>query len=168
VDFPARLQDWRGWESYCIRQGYSDPYLEACSPNERSTLLVGFAAHYRTGSLGRGNQVRGDSVPTALRHIGHMFEMAGHTDPRRPAGGKDLLLAFSRQLKSYRNDDPLSESQIALPVKIFTNICDNEGASPNVLEQATANVITIMFYFLLRVGEITCPETNKARRTVQF
>jgi hypothetical protein len=25
-----------------------------------------------------------------------------------------------------------------------------------------------MFYFLLRVREITCPETNKARRTVQF
>jgi hypothetical protein len=97
-----------------------------------------------------------------------MFEMAGHPNPRRPAGGKDLLLAFSRQLKSYRNDDPSSESQIALPVKIFTNICDNEGVSQNALEQATADVITIMFYFLLRVGEITCPETNKARRTVQF
>jgi hypothetical protein len=97
-----------------------------------------------------------------------MFELAGHPDPRRPAGGKDLSLAFAWQVKSYRNQDPSSESQIALPVKIFTNICDHEGCSANPLEQATADVITIMFYFLLRVGEITCPESNRARRTIQF
>jgi hypothetical protein len=36
------------------------------------------------------------------------------------------------------------------------------------LEQATADVITVMFYFLLRVGEITCPDGNRIRRTVQF
>ena len=45
---------------------------------------------------------------------------------------------------------------------------DTEGASQNPLKRATADVITIMFYFLLRVGKITCPEGNRARRTVQF
>jgi hypothetical protein len=97
-----------------------------------------------------------------------MFEMAGHQDPRRPIGSPDLLLAFSRQLRSYRNSDPSTESQIALPVKVFQNICDNEGLSAALLDQATADIITIMFYFLLRVGEITCPDGNKTRRTVQF
>lgn len=80
----------------------------------------------------------------------------------------DLLLAVSRQLRSYRNTDPSTESQVALPVKVFQNICDNEGQSEVPVEQATADVITIMFYFLLRVGEITCPSGNKMRRTVQF
>jgi hypothetical protein len=98
-----------------------------------------------------------------------MFDLAGYPDPRKPvSGGDDLLLAFSRQLRSYRNTDPSTESQIALPVKIFQNICDNEGRSASPIEQATADVITIMFYFLLRVGEITCPEANRPRRTVQF
>jgi hypothetical protein len=98
-----------------------------------------------------------------------MFDLAGYLDPRKPLnGGDDLLLAFSRQLRSYRNDDPSTESQIALPVKIFQNICDNEGMSASPTEQAAADVITIMFYFLLRVGEITCPAANRARRTVQF
>jgi hypothetical protein len=88
VDLPARLRDWRAWNCYCIRQGHNDPYLQEYSPAERSTLMVGFAAHYCTGSLGRGNQVRGDLVATAMRHVGHMFELAGHPDPRRLAGGK--------------------------------------------------------------------------------
>jgi hypothetical protein len=98
-----------------------------------------------------------------------MFDLAGYPGPQKPLnGGDDLLLAFSRQLRSYRNDDPSSESQIALPVKIFQNICDNEGMSHLPIKQATSDVITIMFYFLLRVGEITCPKANRARRTVQF
>jgi hypothetical protein len=107
-------------------------------------------------------------VASALRHVSHMFELAGHRDPRRPLGGKDLLLAFSWQARSYRNADPLSESQIALPVKLFTNILDNEGASSIPLKQATSDIITIMFYFLLRIGEITGPQSNRARRTIQF
>jgi hypothetical protein len=98
-----------------------------------------------------------------------MLDLAGYPDPRKPLNGSnDLLLAFSRQLRSYRNNDPSTESQIALPVKLFQNICDNEGMSTSPLEQATADVITIMFYFLLRVGEITCPAAHRARRTVQF
>jgi hypothetical protein len=98
-----------------------------------------------------------------------MFDLAGYPDPRKPvSGGDDLLLAFSQQLRSYRNEDPSTELQIALPVKIFQNICDNEGMSPSPIEQATADVITIMYYFLLRVGKIMCPAANSARRTVQF
>jgi hypothetical protein len=162
VDLPARLQDWKNWGEYCPKQGYNDPYLEACAPIVRSTLLVGFAACYRTGGLGCGIQVQGDTVTAAIQHIGHMFEMAG----RKPTGSKDLLLAFSRQLKSYQNKDPSSESQVPLPVQLFSNICDNEGASVVPVEQATADIITIMFYFLvLRVGKITCPKSNRARQT---
>jgi hypothetical protein len=97
-----------------------------------------------------------------------MFELAGHPDPRKPAGGKDLHLAFSRLLRSYQHKDPSTESQIALPVKLFVDIADQEGRSQLPLEQATADVISIMFYFLLRVGEITCPEHNRASRTIQF
>jgi hypothetical protein len=169
VDLPARLRDWHHWTKYCENQGHTNPYLPDCSPVERSTLLVGFAARYRTGDLGRGNRVQGNTVATAVRHVGHMFDLAGYPDPRRPVtGGDDLLLAFSRQLRSYRNNDPSTESQVALPVKLFQNICDNEGQSNAPVDQATSDVITIMFYFLLRVGEITCPAANRARRTVQF
>jgi hypothetical protein len=140
-----------------------------CSPIERSTMLVGFAARYRTGDLGQGKEVQGDTVATAVRHVGHMFDLAGYPDPCKPvSGGNDLLLAFSQQLRSYRNTSPSTELQIALPVKIFQNICDNEGLSASPIEQATASVNTIMFYFLLRFCKITCPEANRSCRTVQF
>jgi hypothetical protein len=68
--------------------------------------MVGFAAQYCTGHFGRGNQVRANTVALALWHIVHMFELAGHPEPRKQTGWQDLLLAFSCQLKCYRNRDP--------------------------------------------------------------
>jgi hypothetical protein len=97
-----------------------------------------------------------------------MFAMAGHKDPRRPEGGRDLHLVFARLLKAYSNVDPSTVSQIALPVKLFEDIAAVEGASADPLHRATAEVITLMFYYLLRVGEVTCPAGRNPRRTVQF
>jgi hypothetical protein len=57
---------------------------------------------------------------------------------------------------------------IALPVKIFSNIASTEGASASPMEQAIADLVTIAFFFLLRVGEYTCPSRTKVTRTRQF
>jgi hypothetical protein len=119
-------------------------------------IVVAFATRIRTGQLGRGKQVKTLSVAAAVRHVGQVFELAGHTDPRRPHGGKDLQLAFSGLLKSYENVDPSTVSQLALSVKLFD------------ISQATAGIIVIMCFFLLRVGEITCSQTRNPKHTVQF
>jgi hypothetical protein len=79
-----------------------------------------------------------------------------------------MHLAFTRLFHSYRGADPASEPQIALPVKLFLNIVETEGTSDDPLEQAIADFVTIAFYFLLRVGEYTCPTSTKKTRTVQF
>jgi hypothetical protein len=57
---------------------------------------------------------------------------------------------------------------VALPVKVFLDIVEHEGASDDPLEQAIADFVVIAFYFLLRVGEYTCPSGKKRTRTVQF
>jgi hypothetical protein len=57
---------------------------------------------------------------------------------------------------------------IALPVKLFENIASTEGASNSPLEQAIADLVTIAFFFLLRVGEYTCPSRTTKTRTRQF
>jgi hypothetical protein len=57
---------------------------------------------------------------------------------------------------------------IALPVKLFANITATEGASASPLEQAVADLVAVAFFFLLRVGEYTCPSSAKKTRTRQF
>jgi hypothetical protein len=57
---------------------------------------------------------------------------------------------------------------IALPVKLFANITVTEGASASPLEQAVADLVADAFFFLLRVGEYTCPSSAKKTRTRQF
>jgi hypothetical protein len=54
---------------------------------------------------------------------------------------------------------------IALPVKLFKNIAATEGASNSPLEQAIADLVTITFFFLLRVGEYTCQSRTTKTRT---
>jgi hypothetical protein len=142
--------------------------MPASSDNDKLQMLVGFASRYRTGELGRGHQVRGATVATGVRHVTSVFELTGNADPRRPAGGQDLHLAFARLFSSYRNTDPASRPQIALPVAVFENINAHEGQSDRALERATADTITIAFYFLLGVGECTAPDRRPSTRTVQF
>jgi hypothetical protein len=168
VDVPARLRDWRLWTDYCAANGYPDPYLAAHTPALRVNVLVAFAARYRTGVLGKGQQVKAGSVTTALRHVGQMYELVGLPDPWRPHGGNDLSLIFAQLLRSYRSDDPPTQSKISLRVKIFENIAAVEGTSTSPLERAIADTITIMFFYLLRIGEASCPATRQHRRTVQF
>jgi hypothetical protein len=101
--------------------------------------------------------------------MGQTYELAGYPDPRKPEqGGPDMHLAFTRLYHPYRGQDPASEPQIALPVKLFLNIVEEEGSSEDPLEQAIADFVTIAFYFLLRVGEYTCQTSTKKTQTVQF
>jgi hypothetical protein len=79
-----------------------------------------------------------------------------------------MHLAFSRLYHAYRGEDPASEPQLALPLKVFLTIAELEGKSANPLEQAMADFVTIAFYFLLRVGEYTSSSSTKKTRTVQF
>ncbi len=64
---------------------------------------------------------------------------------------------------------PCSCPQVALPVHTIDMAASaqNDMASAP-LDQATAHLIVLAFYFLLRVGEYTLPLENHTTRTVQF
>jgi hypothetical protein len=169
VDVQTRQRDWRIWTTYCADNGYNDPFLQNQQATERLQVLLGFAARCRSGVWGRGRQIRADTVAVSVRHIGQTYELAGYPDPRKPErGGPDMHIAFTRLYHAYRGADPASEPQLALPLKVFLDIVEHEGASADPLEQAISDFVTIAFYFLLRVGEYTCPASTKKTRTIQF
>jgi hypothetical protein len=168
MDVEARARAWKSWCDYIAANGLVDPFLQSQPPSSRLHVLLAFAAKIRSGDMGKGKQVKLGTVSSTLRFVGQTFQLAGHSDPRTIPGSKELHLALSRLYSTYKNTDPATESQIALPVAIFVNIMANEGVSrlPNV--QATADLTIIAFYFLLRVGEYTQPTNSRPTRTTQF
>ena len=135
----------------------------------KQLALLGFAARVRTGCYGKNKQVGVQTVESSLRYVAQAIVLAGHDDPRKTYGSKDLDLPFQRLLKAYRNDDPAPQPQVALPVHTIewaATTSQRPGASP--LASATGDLITMAFYFLLRVGEYTMPSRKRRTRTVQF
>jgi hypothetical protein len=95
--------------------------------------------------------------------------LAGFPDPRRNYGGRELDLPFSRMIKTMRYSDPVPRPQLALPASCITAAAAarfHNGAT--LKQQAVADLISVAFFFLLRVGEYTMPTWNRWTRTVQF
>ena len=168
VDTAVRATSWRWWQHYCTDCG-TDPWLRDTTPAIRSQLLLGFAARTRTGFFGKGRQVGAQTVEKALRHVAQAFVLEGYPDPRRGGAGADLALPFTHLLNSFRDRDPAPKPQVALPVHAIALAAaarNDPNASPR--ETATAHLIVMAFYFLLRVGEYTLPPEHRTTRTVQF
>jgi hypothetical protein len=58
-------------------------------------------------------------------------------------------------LKSYKEQDPAPKPQLALPVTTIEHAGAYHQAPQTALTRATADLIIIGFFFLLRVGEYT-------------
>jgi hypothetical protein len=74
--------------------------------------------------------------------------------------GKELDLPFRHLLKSYRDQDPAPQPQLALPVGTVEH-AGSYCTTPNTaLTRATADLVTTTFFFLLRVGEYAMPRRS--------
>jgi hypothetical protein len=94
--------------------------------------------------------------------------LASHADPRKGLASPELGLAFARLYHSYREEDPAPKPQLALPVSVFQNIMETEGASVDPKQRAMADLVVIAFFFLLRVGKCTPPSGLWQTRTTQL
>ena len=106
----------------------------------------------------------------ALRHMAQAFVLEGYPNPRRAGAGSDLALALTNLLKSFRVCDAAPKPQVALPVHAIDLVAGARSDPPNASprEAATAHLIVMAFYFLMRGGEYTLPPGHRATRTVQF
>jgi hypothetical protein len=171
VDVSARSRAWRLGTIYCEDDGFPDPFLPAQMDTKRFNNLVAFTARCRTGVWGRGNQIQANTILSTVQHIGQTFELGRYPDPRlggASTASTDLHLTVSHLYHSYRSTDPASQSLVVLPVNVFPDILQDKRKLDDPLEQAMADFVVIAFYFLLRVGEYTCPSSNKRTQTVQF
>jgi hypothetical protein len=167
VDGEARKLAWVNWSRYA-QQCRIDPWMRHFHKSLQQSYLLAFASRVRTGVFGRAIPVGFQSVEKALRHVAQTLVLAGFDDPRRTYGSKELDLPFRHLLKGYREQDPAPQPQLALPVITIERAGAYHQAPQTPLTRATADLVTIAFFFLLRVGEYTMPRRNVRTRTEQF
>jgi hypothetical protein len=162
VDGAVRDKYWTAWTAHCALYGASsDP--ETTYPD--TDKLLTFAVAVREGQYRCGAQVKVQSVEKALRHIAQKLVLDGHPDPRKASPAQQSLdLPISCLLKSFGDNNPPAEPKLAIPISTITAISEQYRWNPHL--DAVADLITIAFFYLLRVGEYTSPATYRAKRTI--
>ena len=162
VDGADRYRYWKAWTAHCALY---DPQLDPRATQPTTNRLLTFAVAVREGQHGNGDPVTVQSVERALRHVAQKLVLDGHPDPRKASPAQQSLdLPISRLLKSYRDSNPPPEPKLALPISTITAISEHYRWTPHL--DAVADLVTIAFFYLLRVGEYTSPATPREKRTI--
>ena len=153
---------WDVWSDFCAQMGFNALLHQYEDP---IPILQVFARLLRTGTLAPSKKpIRKRTVESYLRAIGQTHTALGAPDPRQTWSGKtDFRL--QRQLAHYQKQDPPPNRVKPLPLQIIRQIMNIALATPTPLHMATADMITIAFFFLLRPGEYTStPSDSKPFR----
>ena len=153
---PARTRSkdntWIRWCDYCEELGF-DPMLDEVA--DAIPLLQVFASRWRTGQIAPlGEPVRSRTVESALRAIGQTMASVGAQDRRLNSSGK-IEYRLQQQLKGYKRIDPSPSRVKPIPFQMVNHVNLVANLSRDPLSLATADLITLGFFFLLRPGEHT-------------
>jgi hypothetical protein len=150
---------WNVWVHFC-QDLHCDPYLS--SLDDPIPLLQLFAHRYRTGALApSGSPVKSRTVEDALRAVGQTFSTLGCANPRLQASGK-LDFRLSRQLSAYTKIDPPPTRVKLIPFPIIVQAAQLCYTANTASALATADMLLLGFFFLLRPGEYAYTDNKNA------
>ncbi len=154
----TRHKYWQAWCKYCAQFENIDPYLTNISKPEKAILMItGFASRARTGAFGLGNQVKVSSVKDALAAISKTFQLVGQQSPIYKTEG-EYILPVKRYLEVFRQEDPPTIPQLAVPVAVPEELVKLSYCSTCPFQQAIGDLGLIGFYYyLLHSREYTKP-----------
>ena len=170
----GRSKYWEHWCTYAKLCGVA-PDLQTTPSQEVDIIITGFASRVRTGYYGRGDQVKVSSVTEALAAISTSLELGSKQTPLYRAHNV-YNLPIQRCVEGMRRDDPLPIPQLAVPIAVVKKVFAlTHQPNSTAHAQTIGDLITIAFFFLLRVGEYTKPRRTRvngvwksATRTKQF
>ena len=143
---------WKIWQEFTDGLAL-DPFLETIE--DKVPVLQVFARRLRTGVLSPSkHSLRARSVEDYVRSIGQAFRELGLNDPRL---GPDLKQdhRLQRMWRCYTKQDPPPDRVKPVPIQVLRHIMTIAIASNDPVILATADMITLAFFFLLRPGEYT-------------
>lgn len=169
MDEPRRRKYWDEWVKFTASSWRASPYLDDCSKERQAAILCAFAVGVRNGDYGLGRRVTTQTVDRAIRAVGQTIQLACRKDPTKVDGGRERIFQLRRLLESYRRTDPPPKPQLAVPVEVVEHLQRQAAATGHgTVSSSIADLATIAFFFLLRVGEYTMPAANRRTRTIQF
>jgi hypothetical protein len=133
-----------------------DPWFQ--SDSDLSPLLQIFGHRYRDGRLSpSGKPVRHGTISDAIQMVGQAYRLLGARDFRIDKFTGQLHFRLQRQLRSCAKQDPAPERVKPIPIQVVKAILKAAYShrKASAVAQATADMIFIAFFFLLRPGEYT-------------
>ena len=132
-----------------------DPFLQAF--HDKVPFLQVFAQRVHTGSLAAGkNPIKSRSVEDYARNVAQTFLHVAANDPRLNSAN-NIDFRLQRTLKAWKSTDPAPLRVKPIPISVVRRIAalSRTTESHNPLFCATADMIIVAFFFLLRPGEYT-------------
>ena len=143
---------WDKWVLYTTQLGL-DPFLTTIK--DKVPILQVFLRRVRFGKLSaQGRQIKSRSAEDYLRTVAQTYLTLGSDDPRSDSDGK-VDFRLRRMLKAYAKEDPAPNRVKPVPVPVLHHILSVASTTADPLIIATADMICIAFFFLLRPGEYT-------------
>jgi hypothetical protein len=135
-----------------------DPFLETIQ--DKIPILQVFLFRVRQGALARNRSpVLSRTAEDYIRSVGQTFALLGHPDPRLNAVGK-VDYRLNRMLRSFTKQDPPPNRVKPVPVQVLRHIARAAVLCQDSTQLATADMIILAFFFLLRPGEYTANQSD--------
>ncbi len=163
------VTNWNYWTQYVTPLGL-DPYLQDTSFAWQVRALTGFAAQARQGAFGAGHKIQSRTVSGYITSIGQTITLACRTNPVKMLGSNKFLTRLQQTLNRWRHKDPPTSKKLPVKSEVPKFLVNkSRHCLATALDHAVADLTTIAFYYLLRIGEYTVKGTrNKTKCTVQF
>ncbi len=143
---------WSKWIEFTNDLGL-DPFLQAFQ--DKVPFLQVFAHRVHIGELAAsGNPIRSRSAEDYVPHIGQTFLHVGAKDPRLNSA-HTIDFRLQRTLKAWKACDPAPDRVKPIPIQVIRRIAFLAQSSPDPTLCASADMIIIAFFYLLRPGEYT-------------
>lgn len=144
-----------------------DPALEAFA--DKIPILQVFLHRVRIGELAaKSHQIRARSAEDYLRSVAQTFLSMGADDPRLNSANK-IDFRLQRMVAAWKKEDPPSNRVKPIPIKVLRRIAfiiSTLDETAAVLH-ATADMIFMAFFYLLRPGEYTDAPSDTVPFTFQ-
>jgi hypothetical protein len=136
----------------------------------RVRALTGFAERAQKGTFGKGRQVQACTVSGYVSSVGQTIALAIGANPVKTKNGDKYLMRLQQTLDGWRHAHPPTEKKLPVESDVPEYLVNKAGhKAPTALGQAIDDLTTIVFYYLLRVGEYTVKRNrNETKHMVQF
>jgi len=148
---------WRSWCHYTATLGV-DPFLQTIQ--DKIPILQVFLLRVRQGALARNRgPVLARTAEDYLRSVGQTFQLLGYPDPRLNSLSK-VDYRLNRMLASFKKQDPPPNRVKPVPIQVLRHIATRACTWEDPVDLATADMIILAFFFLLRPGEYTANRSD--------